>query len=374
MTKIVQNSGSQDDQSLVRVFTEWAPLEEVILGSSRMFNHDDIDLTFQFLYNNADGRFAERNITPKIDLRYIEERQQDLNDLEALLRAEGITVRRPQRLDKVRPILTPHFSTSTTASDSPRDMFFAYGTSVIETPPTNRKRFFEQALLRDVFRCYFDSGASWIAAPRPLLSDSSMDFSYWKDGLDDEIREPTDVPHQFDIAFDAANILKFGNDLVMNVGTGNHEIGAAWLARQLPESTRLHVVRLCDSHIDGHLMPIAPGRLLCNEGVMHGQYDRLPEALQRWDRIPIMDSGTNFEYPSDHLQMASNVGMSVNVLSLDEERILIRDTAVLTIRALERAGFTPIPVRIRHCELFGGGIHCSTVDVRRTESCESYFE
>jgi len=72
--------------------------------------------------------------------------------------------------------------------------------------------------------------------------------------------------------------------------------------------------------------------------------------------------------------MASNVGMSVNVLSLDEKRVLIRDNAKLTIDALYRAGFEPIPVRIRHCELFGGGIHCSTVDVRRREVIDDYFK
>ena len=106
---------------------------------------------------------------------------------------------------------------------------------------------------------------------------------------------------------------------------------------------------------------------------MYGSYERLPKALQKWDRIQILDKGTQWDYPNDHLQMATNVGMSVNVLSLDERRILIRDTAELTINALERAGFEPIPFRLRHSELFGGGLHCSTVDVRREEQREDYF-
>jgi glycine amidinotransferase len=59
---------------------------------------------------------------------------------------------------------------------------------------------------------------------------------------------------------------------------------------------------------------------------------------------------------------------------LNEKRILIRDNAILTIKALEKAGFTPIPVQLRHSELFGGGIHCSTVDVYRKEDMENYFE
>jgi glycine amidinotransferase len=120
-------------------------------------------------------------------------------------------------------------------------------------------------------------------------------------------------------------------------------------------------------------VPIAPGKLLVNEGAMHGLYDRLPLPLQKWDRIPILDQGTNFDYPDDHLQLATSIGMSVNVISLDQKRILIRDTANLTIAALEKYGFDVMPVRLRHSELFGGGLHCTTVDVNRNETLEDYF-
>jgi glycine amidinotransferase len=358
----------------VNVYTEWGKLEEVILGSSRLFNHNGIDSTFRFLYDNRDGKFNEREMTPRIDQRFIDERQEDLDNLSDLLESEGVKVRRPNRLEEVTPIVTPTFSSSTTASDSPRDMFMAYGHTIIESPPTNRKRFFEQYLLRDIFRDYFDRGAGWIAAPMPMLSEDSIDYSFWKDNLDKTIPTPDQVDPVMDIAFDAANALKFGKDVVFNVATANHALGYEWLKRTLPRETRIHPIRLSDSHIDGHLIPIAPGRLLCNEVVMHNNYERLPEQLQKWDRIPILDPATNFDYPDDHLQMASSVGMSVNVLSLDEERILIRDTAKLTIRALAKAGFTPIPVQLRHSELFGGGIHCSTVDIRRREDMEDYFE
>ena len=136
--------GNEQIGNPVNVYTEWGKLEEVILGSSRLFNHSGIDSTFRFLYDNRDGKFSEREMTPRIDQRYIDERQEDLDNLANLLESEGVTVRRPNRLDEVQPIVTPTFSSSTTASDSPRDMFMAYGNTIIESPPTNRKRFFEQ--------------------------------------------------------------------------------------------------------------------------------------------------------------------------------------------------------------------------------------
>ena len=293
--------------------------------------------------------------------------------MQALLEGEGITVKRPARLNEIQQVKTPDFESYTTGCDSPRDMYFCIGDQIIETPPTNRKRYFEHALLRPVFMDYFRRGAQWVVAPRPSLSEHSIDFTFWKETVKDPIRNADDIDECYEIAFDAANCLKFGKDIVMNVGTKNHELGAIWLQRHLGDKFKVHPIRLCDSHIDGHFVPISPGKLLINEGAMHGFYDQLPPELRRWDRIPILDKSTNFDYPSDHLQMATNIGMSVNVLSLDEKRILIRDTADLTIKALKRSGYEPIPFRLRHSELFGGGLHCSTVDVRREDNLEDYF-
>jgi len=360
-------------QSPVKVYTEWGKLEEVILGSCLNFNLEGIDDIFRFLYDNRDGKFRDRKTPYQLDPKFLVERQEDLDNLQKLLEGFGVTVRRAASLDAVHPIKTPTFESYMTACDSPRDMFLVVGDEVIETPPTNRKRYFEGQLLRDVFMDYFKRGARWTVAPKSTLSEERLDLSYWKDTVDQPINAAAAIDPKYEIAFDAANCLKFGKDIVMNVGTKNHELGAEWLQRHFGDRFRVHAIRMCDSHLDGHFVPIAPGKLLVNEVAMYKQYHRLPPALQKWDRVPILDPATNFEYPTDHLQMASSVGMSVNVLSLDEKRILIRDTATLTIKALERAKFEPIPVRIRHCELFGGGIHCSSVDVRRQESCGDYF-
>ncbi|MCK5149800.1 hypothetical protein KAJ87_02650 [Candidatus Pacearchaeota archaeon] len=360
-------------KSPVNVYTEWAPLEEVIVGSCVNFNMKGIDKSFRFLYENRDGKFADRNEPHKIAQRYIDERQEDLDNLQTFLENQGIVVRRPKRLEEIQKIQTPYFESYTTGCDSPRDMYFCFANKIIESPPTNKKRFFESYLLRDIFMNYFRNGAEWSVAPRPSLENQSLDFSFWKDNIWESISSPGQIPLNYDIVFDAANCLKFGKDIVMNVGTINHELGATWLQRNLGQEYKIHPIRLCDSHIDGHLVPIAPGKLLVNEGAMEGYYNQLPPELLKWDRIPILDKATKFDYPDDHLQMATDVGMSVNVLSLDEKSMLIRDNALLTIKALEKAGFEPIPFRLRHSELFGGGIHCSTVDVRRKECMENYF-
>jgi N-dimethylarginine dimethylaminohydrolase len=55
----------------------------------------------------------------------------------------------------------------------------------------------------------------------------------------------------------------------------------------------------------------------------------------------------------------------LNVFSIDENTVLVHDRQSEMIRALEREGFTVVPVRMRHCYTMLGGLHCSTLDVVR---------
>ncbi len=225
----MNNKNLTQTSALVNVYTEWAPLEEVIVGSCVNFNLEGIDSTFRFMYENRDGRFADRNEPHRIDLRYVEERQEDLDNLHSLLESEGVIVRRPKRLEEIQKIKTPNFTSYTTGCDSPRDMYLCIGDEIIETPPTNRKRYFEQLLLKYLFMEYFRSGAKWIVAPVPSLDDTAIDFSFWKDHIQRGIPSIEKIEENYEIAFDAANCLKFGKDIVMNVGTKNHELGFYWL-------------------------------------------------------------------------------------------------------------------------------------------------
>jgi hypothetical protein len=59
---------------------------------------------------------------------------------------------------------------------------------------------------------YMKSGARWYSAPKPMLLDSLFE------GVD--LDAPT--PHNDEPAFDAANVLRFGRDLIYLVSaTGN---------------------------------------------------------------------------------------------------------------------------------------------------------
>ena len=357
----------------VNVYTEWGPLREVILGSSINFNIDGFDEVFELVYRDFIEKLKGlKKYNWRIRKKYTLERQEDLNGIEAMLRDRGIRVRRPKQIDEIMAIRTPYFKAVVNALDAPRDMFLCIGNEIIETSPTNRNRYFEGLMLTDVFKEYFRNGAKWTVAPRSRLSIDSIDSAHWKDTT--RFHSLEEIGKDLDICFDAANCLKFGRDILMNVGNKNHELGAVWLQRHLGDGFGVHTTRICDCHIDGSIMPLRPGVLLANPS-MKGRMHLLPKPLASWKVIWGPDGkGKRFDYPEDHIQIASFEGMGVNVLSLDENTVCVREDDMIIREKLRKNGFDVIPVRLRHCELFGGGLHCITLDVSRDEDQESYWD
>ncbi len=101
----------------------------------------------------------------------------------------------------------------------------------------------------------------------------------------------------------------------------------------------------------------------------------LPAALQKWDMIfPPEPQANNFpEYDSDDLILTSRY-IDLNVLSVSPDTVLVNDACPELIRCLEQHRFTVVPVRHRHRRLFGGGLHCFTLDtVRDGSTPEDYL-
>ena len=176
----------------------------------------------------------------------------------------------------------------------------------------------------------------------------------------------------FEIMFDAAQCLKFGRDILMNVSNQNHALGLRWLQALLGEQYRFHAVNLCDHHIDGMLMPIAPGRLLINSGTMPDKIDLLPPALKKWEMIQV-----NVACRENYLTNLASVNIYANVLPLGPNKIIIFNESNSPDKVftdiLDQHKIDYIHVRLRHSRLFGGGAHCATLDLRREEQLEDYF-
>jgi glycine amidinotransferase len=77
--------------------------------------------------------------------------------------------------------------------------------------------------------------------------------------------------------------------------------------------------------------------------------------------------------PDSHMLYMTSKWINMNVIMLDEERVIVESEEEATIRAFRRWGFKPIPCAFRHFNTFGGSFHCATLDVRRRGELQSYF-
>lgn len=353
---------------MVNSYDEWSALEEVIVGTPyHMDYHDDSSFRMFFHDNlkdaNSRGIFWRR----KPDNRLRDECLEDAAGFVEILETAGVTVRRPQALTEVPNVRTPHWAAPMGHALMSRDNFLIVGDEIIETAPLVRSRYFEGDLYKELFTEYFRQGAKWTVAPKSRLLDRNFDYSYVNSNGGN-----WPVPENcfYEIMFDGAQVMRLGADLIFNATTENHRLGARWLSRHLGDSYTVHVVEVADNHIDGKILPLRPGTLLVREGT---SLDTLPEQLQKWQVIWYEWFDQPVETEQDGVVFLASQSIGINVLSLDEERVVVQDIQLPLMRSLEKAGFTPVPCQWRHGRSLGGGFHCMTLDVRRRSSLASYF-
>ncbi|MFD9948498.1 hypothetical protein ACFWYW_41760 [Nonomuraea sp. NPDC059023] len=344
--------------SLVNVHNEWDPLEEIIVGTMRGARVPAPDVSlhaveFSTLESPDDiphGPYARE---------IVEQTEAELDALAEALSGLGVTVRRPEPRDLSARISTPDWSTEGFYDYCPRDGLLAVGTTLIETPMVLRARIFESLAYKNLFMEYFTAGARWIAAPRPRLLDDMYDLSAAPGGRLREV-EP---------AFDAANVLRFGTDLLYLVSDSGNELGARWLQSALGETYTVHPCRglYASTHVDSTLVALSPGRLLVNPARVNDA--NMPAFLKGWEQLrcpDLVDTG----HAGAHPRASTWIGM--NLLVVRPGLAVVDDRQPGLIRFLERHGIDVLPLRLTHARTLGGGFHCVTLDVRRTGSLASY--
>lgn len=384
---------------LLNSFDDWSPLREVILGSAMNYTLHERELSFDlFFYDQMSdrGSFYDEMYYPRISRpglgsastatvrrspikrRYCEELIEDVEGMAEILRSLSITVHRPLPLTDTTEIATLAWRAAVVPPLNIRDNALILGDEVIETPPQVRARYFENQFLSPIFAHYSRLGGRWTVMPRPLMTDASFDPSYAKgspggpaEHLTDSTPSPYDVGYE--MMFDGAQILRLGRDLLANIATKNHALAVDWLERHLAGRFRIHrVCRLADNHIDSLVLALRPGLLLVRTPDVA---KALPTPLQKWDMIfPPTPQVNNFpEYDSDDLILASRY-IDLNVLSVSPDTVLVNEACPELIHCLENRRFTVVPVRHRHRRLFGGGLHCFTLDtVREGSTAEDYL-
>ena len=347
---------------------EWDPLEEVIVGVADGACVPAWHVALKATMPRRHwGFFAEHGGRP-FPQELIDRANRDLDGFVRLLDAEGVTVRRPERIDHARPYSTPHWrSSGGLYAAMPRDTLLVVGDEIIEAPMAWRSRYHETDAYRPLLREYFLSGARWTAAPKPQLRDKLYRQDYEEPGEEEDVQY---VIGEDEPTFDAADFVRCGTDLFVQRSHVTNELGIRWLARHLGPQYRIHPVRTRDSHpmhIDATLTLLAPGKLLVNPERVPERVAELHPLFESWEVRPAPEPYSR----EDHVLCSGWVSM--NVLSLDERRVIVERHEEATIQALKRWGFEVLTCDFRGFNLLGGSFHCATLDVRRRGVLESYF-
>jgi N-dimethylarginine dimethylaminohydrolase len=212
---------------------------------------------------------------------------------------------------------------------------------------------------------YMQSGARWISAPKPMLLDSLFE------GVDME--RPRRA--MTNLAFDAANILRFGEDLIYLVSATGNEMGGHWLRSILGERYRVHFMKdvYYGSHIDSTLVALRPGLVLANPSRIND--DTLPAILKQWKVLYSPPMENTDRYDPDYLSKCiGSDWIDMNAFSIGPNVVVVDRNQPTLIKLLENEGLDVIPLKLPPLKLLGGGPHCVTLDVRRRGTLERYFD
>jgi glycine amidinotransferase len=347
----------------VSSFNEWALLEEVILGVPdgaavppwhQMIRETMPEEQMPFFRQHG-GKPFPQNV--------VDDAKRDIDRLARLLEREGVVVRFPDVGDHGKSFATPDWgSSSGLYAAMPRDLLLVVGTEIIEAPLAWRCRFFEVHAYRNLLKEYFRRGAKWTSAPRPTLRDEQ----YRPDGI--QRHSSPFVITEYEPTFDAADFIRCGRDLFVQRSHVTNAFGIDWLRRHLAPTYAIHEIEVEDAHpmhIDATLLPLSAGKAIANPE----RLPVIPAQFKNWEVKYAPPPSRSWQEP---LYMSSR-WISMNVLSLDEKRILVEEQEKDLIAFLRDWGFEPIPCKFRGFNALGGSFHCATLDVRRQGELESYF-
>jgi glycine amidinotransferase len=354
----------------VNSHNEWDPLEEVIVGSLDDAMFPDWTTINEVTMPPGDWNFIEQRIGGK-GIPYPEAigtaARKDRAEFIHILEAEGVRVRQVDRSNFSAAFATPEWQVSSGfCAANPRDPFLVIGNEIIETPMADRSRYFESWAYRSLFKEYFHAGAKWTSAPKPQLLDELYDEGYTVPSKAEKMRY---IVTDFEPVFDAADCVRCGRDIFMQQSNVTNRSGILWLQRHLGDAYRVHEIHNLSPeaiHIDTTFMPLAPGKLLINPDWI--DVNKLPSILKSWDILVAPEPMRN----KDPLGVVSK-WISINLLMLDEERVIVERQQESLIKALKDWGFQPIPCSFDAYYPFLGSFHCATLDVRRRGVLQSYF-
>jgi len=349
----------------ISTHNHWDPLEEIIVGRADNARVPTVDAsTMSMSYTNYPIEQIKLLEGP-YPQAMIDEANEDADGLADTLKGMGVIVHRPEVQDTAMEFSTPEWTTTGWYTWCPRDLLLPFGDLMIETPSPCRARYFETRAYHKIMLEAIEDGVEWIAAPKPILPNSSYQFADIKGVPSLTNLEPV---------FDAPNCIRLGKDILFQISnTGNH-LGLQWLRNVLERrGYRVHAAEHIYSfaHMDSTIVPLRPGLVLLNSTRVNP--GNCPKLFEKWDKIYFEDCvAQGSKVPGGVAPCSPYIGM--NILSVDPNTIICDSKQEPLMRVLEKHGIDCVPVQFRHAMTLSGGLHCATLDLRRTGTLEDYFQ
>ena len=331
---------------------EYSTLKKVIVGREYSIQEEPKVKEFREFYG-TDNSFDLTKYIQNCENK-LKQRQDSLEMLSNTLSNMGVEVIRPDN-DPYSKI------NNTTFGSNVRDLFFVIQDYIIITNSPLSNRHLEYQNYSQFFN---DNIHKYKIIQIPLLENGTLkrDYETYKK-LD--VSQFEDKWEEYYPIFEAANIIKHNGYLIMNISNHNEYAGYKYLERILPY--KIYPVFIDEHHIDGALNILNSNTaLLCFDSNNIKKEDIINhlQFLEDFDFIIVDKNPKGHKEPKNRV-IASLGGMFINVLSIDENTVIVNEDAIFIIYELKQRGFTVIPLPNKDSRLFGGGFHCVTLDIER---------
>jgi N-dimethylarginine dimethylaminohydrolase len=296
---------------------EWGKLRSIVVGSATHANWPSNDPVFA-----QEGEKTSWKETPvpsgAVPQWIVDEANEDLQDLADVLTKLGVEVFRPKEMNFVELEGMYNYC--------PRDRLLIAGSRVID----------------------------------PVMMYPCRDQEvYALDYVYQNASKVLHMPRHQDMIMDAANVCRLGNTwLYLESPSGNRK-AYDWLCGQLPDINIELVNFYSGVHIDSTICPLREGFVVLNASRVTPQ--NCPRAFDGWTKLWV----TDVEAQSFHEYPYASKWIGMNMLSIDPNTVIVDYQQHKLMEDLERAGFTTIPLQMRHARTLGGGFHCVTLDLIR---------
>jgi N-dimethylarginine dimethylaminohydrolase len=249
----------------------------------------------------------------------IEETNEDLDSLATILMSLGVEVVRPDPLNfQIHDGMYNY---------CPRDRLLVYGSTIVDPAMMYPCRDME-------LQCYHD------------IVDSADRYLF--------------MPRNEGFVLDAANVCRLGDKMLFLESASGNRKAYNWLCDVFSDVT----IELCNFyagvHIDSTIVPLREGLVMLNASRV--TFDNVPRVFDGWHKIWVNDVVAQ----GFHKYPYASKWIAMNMLVVDPHTVICDRNQTKLIQTLESYKFTVIPMELRHSRTLGGGFHCVTLDLVRS--------